>query len=71
MTKQKSILENTLEEAIEEIETEKKERNCNAKDLERKISGYRVALNHAKSTHPIPLPKTPKPKNLRFQPSPQ
>ena len=55
MTKQKSTLENALEEAIEEIETEKKEiaakikqLHKELKDLDRKISDYRMALNHAK-----------------------
>ena len=78
MTKQKSTLENALEEAIEEIETEKKEiaaqikqLHKELKDLERKISDYRVALNHAKGREEPSLPSNPKFRNLRFQTSPQ
>lgn len=78
MTKQKSTLENALEEAIEEIETEKKEiaakikqLHKELKDLDRKISDYRVALNHAKGREEPPLPSNPKFRNLRFQTSPQ
>ena len=74
MTKQKSTLENALEEAIEEIETEKKEiatkikqLHKELKDLDRKISDYRVALNHAKGREEPPLPSNPKFRNLRFQ----
>ena len=55
MTKQKSTLENALEEAIEGIETEKKEiaakikqLHKELKDLDRKISDYRMALNQRK-----------------------
>ena len=78
MTKQKSTLENALEEAIEEIETEKKEiaakikqLHKELKDLDRKISDYRVALNHAKGREEPSLPSNPKFRNLRFQTSPQ
>ena len=78
MTKQKSTLENALEEAIEEIETEKneiaaqiKQLHKELKDLDRKISDYRVALNHAKGREESPLPSNPKFRTLRFQTSPQ
>ena len=78
MTKQKSTLENALEEAIEEIETEKKEiaakikqLHKELKDLDRKISDSRMALNHAKGREGPSLPSNPKFRNLRFQTSPQ
>ena len=56
MTKTKNqLLENALEEAIEEIETEKKEiaaqikqLHKELKDLDRKISDYRMAFKSRK-----------------------
>ncbi|WP_109059940.1 hypothetical protein [Aggregatibacter aphrophilus] len=78
MTKQKSMLVQALKEEIAAIELEKKEIDNQIKQLDKaykeaikKISDYRVALNHAKGPQSPPLLKTPKPKNLRFQTSPQ